>query len=152
MNCHRARHRLFNPEHKANGNGRLEFLSLAQTFQQRFRSQTKVAIIAPFSNLTIITTDSIAEERERKRESGDALIVGRLSKLSAAAISVLSALCKRFLSTAGGSPKRLITSKGWEISCSLGEILFPGYKMDSQRHSWIIHFGCKVLPQIGERC
>ena len=35
----------------------------------------KVAIIAPFSNLTIITTNSIPKERERKR---DALIVWQI--------------------------------------------------------------------------
>ena len=92
MNCHRARHRLFNPEHKeprgelaaaANENGKADgifipisplslgdILAAFSAAKQR-EGGREVAIIAPFSNLTIITTNSIPKEKER----GDALIV-----------------------------------------------------------------------------
>lgn len=67
----------------------------------------EVAIIAPFSNLTIITTNSIPKEKER----GDALIVRMIiwrrqqqetSLLSSKSATTDRALSERFLYTAGG--------------------------------------------------
>ena len=68
----------------------------------------EVAIIAPFSNLTIITTNSIPKEKER----GDALIVRMIiwrprqqretSLLSSKSATTGRAFSERFLYTAGG--------------------------------------------------